>query len=110
LPSHEKNNFTEVIKNLDTYILKIILLGQQINYVRNSSMMSNVAKNFDILAIILNVLRNYFDIPIKLFSDLYLAKFLDTSVKLFFSYNYYKTNNNSFYNNKQNEIIIIKDC
>jgi len=32
----------------------------------------------------LNVLRSYFDDP-KLFSDLYLAKFLDTLAKLFFS-------------------------
>jgi len=31
------------------------------------------------------VLHNYFDSPTKLFSDLYLAKFLDTSAKSFFS-------------------------
>jgi len=37
-------------------------------------------KNFDILAISLNVLHNYFDNSIKL-SDLYLAKFLDTLAK-----------------------------
>jgi len=53
-------------------------------------MMSNAAKNVDILASILNVLHNYFDSLIKLFSDLYLAKFLDTSAKPFFPCNYYK--------------------
>jgi len=47
--------------------------------------MNNAAKNFDILTISLNVLYNYFDNPIKLFSDLYLVKFLNTSAKLFFS-------------------------
>jgi len=51
--------------------LKIIMLAHQNNYVGNSSMMSNAAKNLDILA-----LHNYFDGPIKLFSSLYLAKFL----------------------------------
>jgi len=39
----------------------------------------NAAKNFDILAISLNILYNYFDGLTKLFSDLYLAKFLDIS-------------------------------
>jgi len=44
-------------------------------------MMSN-AKNFNILlAANLNVLHNYFDSLTKLFSELYLAKFLDTSAK-----------------------------
>jgi len=46
--------------------------------------MSNAAKNFDILTTSLSVLYNYFDNPIKLFSDLYLVKFLNTSAKLFF--------------------------
>jgi len=35
-------------------------------------MMSNATKSFDILATSLNVLHNYFDSSIKLFSDLYL--------------------------------------
>jgi len=51
--------------------------------------MSNVAKNFDILAINLNILYDYFNIwyfslfniLLKLFSDLYLTKFLDNSAK-----------------------------
>jgi len=38
----------------------------------------NVVKSFDILATSLSVQCNYFDNPTKLFSDLYLAKFLDT--------------------------------
>jgi len=38
-----------------------------------------------ILAISLSNLHNYFDNPNKLFSNLYLAKFLDTSTKPFFS-------------------------
>jgi len=43
----------------------------QINYVLgNSSMMSNAKKNFDFLAISLNILRNYFYNLLKLFSDL----------------------------------------
>jgi len=32
----------------------------------------------------LNVLHNYFDNPTKLFSDLYLAKFLNILAKSFF--------------------------
>jgi len=38
------------------------LLDHQNNYLGNSSIMSNVAKNFDILAISLNILYNYFNI------------------------------------------------
>jgi len=41
--------------------------------------MSNTVKSFDILAIDLRILHNYFDSLIKLFSDLYLAKFLNIS-------------------------------
>jgi len=49
--------------------------------------MRNAAKKFDILTICLNVLvYNYFDDLIKLFSDLYLTKFLDVLTKSFFSY------------------------
>jgi len=42
-------------------------------------MMKNAAKYFDILTINFVVLLNYFDGPRKSFSDLYLAKFLDSS-------------------------------
>jgi len=41
-------------------------------------------KNFDILS--LNVLHNYFNSLIKLFSNLYLTKFLGISAKPFFPY------------------------
>jgi len=44
----------------------------------------DITKSFDILTISLSVLHNYFDGPTKLFSDLYLVKFLDTSAKPFF--------------------------
>ena len=43
-------------------------------------------QKFDILATSLSVLRNYFDGSIKLFLDLYLAKFLDFLVKSFCMY------------------------
>jgi len=48
------------------------LSDQQNNYKENSSMMSNAAKNFDILAIHFSVFYYYFDSSRKLFSDLYL--------------------------------------
>jgi len=50
-------------------------------------MTNSAAINFDISAISLNVLHNYFDSPIKLFPDFYLTKFLDTSAKPFFPVN-----------------------
>jgi len=43
----------------------------------------NVAKNFDILATSLSVLHNYFDGLMKLFSNQYLAKFLDFAKSFF---------------------------
>jgi len=46
--------------------------------------LSNAVKIYNILAISLSVLHNYFNSLTKLFSDLYLAKFLDTLVKPFF--------------------------
>jgi len=42
-------------------------------------------QKFDILVINLCILHNYFNSLTKLFSDLYLVKFLDTLAKLFFS-------------------------
>jgi len=45
--------------------------------------MNNAAQIFNNLAISLSILYN-FDSPTKLFSDLYLVKFLDTSAKSFF--------------------------
>jgi len=38
-------------------------------------------KSFNILATSLNILYNYFDIQTKLFLDLYLATYSDTSAK-----------------------------
>jgi len=59
------------------------MLDHQNNYVGRSSV-TKAVKDLDILMINLRVQYNYLNDPIKLFSDLYLAKFLDTSSKLFF--------------------------
>jgi len=48
------------------WIWKIILLSHQNNFVGTLKMMSNAAKNCDILATDLSVLRNYFDSTTKL--------------------------------------------
>jgi len=79
----EKNDFAERSKILDTD-QKIILLDHQNNFVGTLTVMSNAAKNFDILAtslsfniIILIVQQNYF-------FYLYPAKTLDLSAKSFF--------------------------
>jgi len=61
-----ENNLAEPSKNSDTD-LEITRLDHQ-NNVRNSSMMSNAVKRFDILITNLSVLR-YFDSLTKLFSD-----------------------------------------
>jgi len=53
-------------------------MNYQNNYVERSGL---EYENF--LLIMLSFLRNYFDGPPKLFSDLYLAKFLDISAKSF---------------------------
>jgi len=57
-------------------------------------MKNNVIKSFDILAtsIYFSILHNYFDSPKKLFSDLYLTKFLDTFAKLSFLCNVFSAN------------------
>jgi len=51
--------------------MKITLLNQD-NYVENSNMINNAARNFDILTTNLDILYNYFDNSLKLFSDPYL--------------------------------------
>jgi len=61
-----KNNFAEGSKILLDTDLKIIL-DYQNNFVRTLKITSNIAKNFDILAISLSVLHNYFDSSTKLF-------------------------------------------
>jgi len=68
---------------------KIILLNCQNYYVGCSSIMSNATQNFDIPAISLSVLHNYFNRLTKLFSYLYLPKFLSTLVKSFRTFKYY---------------------
>jgi len=70
---------------LDRFENTIILLDHQNNYVENSQARQQYCKNFGILATNLrSVLHNYFNSPTKLFSDLYLAKFLDILAKSFF--------------------------
>ena len=82
---HGKNDFAEISKNLGRYKLKIILLGHLNNYVAISSS----AKSFNILVISLKVIFWRFN---KIFFNLYLAKFLNSSAKLFFPCNNYKFN------------------
>jgi len=53
---HRKNNFTEGFKILLAADLKIILSDHQNNFVGTLKIMSNAAKNFDILATNLSVL------------------------------------------------------
>jgi len=63
---HEKNDFAERSKILLDTDLKIILLNLQNNLVGTLKLMSNIAKNFAILATSLSVLHNYFDSLTKL--------------------------------------------
>jgi len=50
-------------------------------------LVARMSNFFAVFALHLSSLRNYFNGPTKLFSDLYVVKFLDTSAKLFFSFN-----------------------
>jgi len=63
---HEKNDFAEEFKILLDTDLKIILVGHQKNFVETLKLMSNTAKDFNILTTVLSVLRNYSDSLIKL--------------------------------------------
>jgi len=57
---------------------------QNVNYVKNSSVMSDDVKVWHSREQLgWGILHSYFR-PTKLFSDAYLSKFLDISVKLFF--------------------------
>jgi len=67
LIEHGKNDFAERSKILLDTDLKMILLDHQNNFVGTLKMISNAAKNFDILADSLSVLHNYFDSSTKLF-------------------------------------------
>jgi len=64
--------------------MKIILLDHQNNHAGNSNVTSNAVKNFNILAISISVLHNYFNSLTKLFLNLYLAKFLNILAKCSF--------------------------
>jgi len=88
----EKNDFVEEFKILLDADLKINLLDHQNNFAGTLKIMNNAAKNF--LTTSLSVLYNYFDSKLiqyliiliqNYFSNLYPAKILDLSVKLFFS-------------------------
>jgi len=57
------------------------------NYVKRLNI-DKAAKSFNVLATNLNVLLNYFEVQTKLISNLYSAKFLDTSAKPFFPFTY----------------------
>jgi len=63
---YEKNDFAKRSKILLDTDLKIILLDHQNNFVGTLKVMSNAAKNFDILATSLSVLYNYFGNSTKL--------------------------------------------
>jgi len=83
LSVHGKNDFVETFKNLTRYIdLKIILLDHQNNYIERLNADNKAAKGssnqFERLTFII--------FQTKLFSDLYVAKFLGISTKPFFSY------------------------
>jgi len=63
-------------------------LDHQNNYAERLNVDDKSAKNFNILAISLNVLLKIIILMVetKLSSDLYVAKFLDTLAKPFFLY------------------------
>jgi len=66
LTIHRKNDFAEGSKILLDTDLKIILLNQQNYFIGTLKIMSDAAKNFDILATDLSVLHNYFNSSTKL--------------------------------------------
>ena len=53
------------------------VVDYQNNYIKNSSMISNVVKNFDILAIIFNI-SHYFDSRTKLSLNLCLYMYINS--------------------------------
>jgi len=63
---HGNNDFAEGSKILLDTDLKIILSDHQNNFVEILKIMNDAAKKFDILAIGLSVLHNYFDSSTKL--------------------------------------------
>jgi len=63
LSIHGKNEEFYILLDID---LKLILMDHQNNFVGILKLISNVAKNVDILATSLSVLHNYFDSLTKL--------------------------------------------
>jgi len=63
------------------------LLDQKNNYVQRLSVDDNAEKSFNILAISLSTLHNYFDGPNKIIFRSVSSKFSDTLAKLFFPCN-----------------------
>jgi len=81
---HEKNDFTEVSKNSARYRSENnFVWTNRNNYVERSNF-ARMLKYFAACQKCLSVLHNYSNSSTKLFSELYLAKFLDTSAKPFF--------------------------
>jgi len=79
------NSFAKVSKNLvATYKSQNNFIHQN-NYVGRSSWLLKCFCFLQHCLSYLSFLHNYVDDP-KLFLDLYLSKYLDTSAKLFFSY------------------------
>jgi len=73
------------LKKFSYLALKIILLDYRNNYMKYLNTVLTMPQHvLTFLAISLNVLYNYFDDQTKLFSDLYLAKFLNILTKPFF--------------------------
>jgi len=63
---YKKNDFVEGSKILLDTNQKTILSNNQNNFVGTLKIISNTAKNFDILAAGLSILHNYFDSSTKL--------------------------------------------
>ena len=80
---HGKNSFAAVSKNLARYRSENKFYWT-IKINRTLKVIARMSKFFAALPIMFEFLPNYFDGSTKLFSDLYLAKFLDTAAKSFF--------------------------
>jgi len=63
-------NITRILENIALDLVRIF------KYILNLISNNNAVKSFNILAINLNVLHNYFDVSNKIILDLYLTKFL----------------------------------
>jgi len=83
-------NFVEMLKNLARYKSKNNFIKSNFSsiFLRKTLKFARMSK-FCQKAICLNVLLKNFFLIIKLFSDLYLAKFFNISIKSFFSCVFY---------------------